>query len=144
MDKIDGGSGNDRLKGGHDDDVIFGNEGKDHIDGDGGDDTLHGGLDADKVHGKKGNDKLVGGVGGDELKGDDGDDTLFSQDDIVLTADDGLIDYLQGGKGDLDTCYVGVGDFWKDCEFVFLNGVISTNLGPADNKPPKGFVGDWK
>src|SRR5215213_4365706 len=56
-DYVDGGIGNDTLKGSSGDDLLIGGEGNDALDGD------------------DGNDTLIGGTGNDTFKGGDGSDT---------------------------------------------------------------------
>jgi len=58
---IDGGSGNDKLKGGGGADVILGAEDNDSIRGGGGRDVLIGGVDCDRIIGNSGDDILIGG-----------------------------------------------------------------------------------
>ncbi len=56
-------SGNDSLRGGAGDDLLFGQEGNDQLFGDAGDDDLIGGLGSDKLYGGGGDDILLGGLG---------------------------------------------------------------------------------
>ena len=69
---IDGGSGNDKLKGGGGADVILGAEDNDTIRGGGGRDVLIGGDDCDRIIGNSGDDILIGGS------------TIFDIDDADL------------------------------------------------------------
>jgi len=92
--------GNDDLRGGDGNDLMFGEAGADKLFGGQGDDTLSGGLDNDKILGGAGDDELSGGQGKDKLLGGGGDDTL--------SGDQGA-DYLHGGKGD-DAMAGGEGD----------------------------------
>lgn len=72
---IDGGPGNDTLRGGSGDDVLDGGTGIDYVYGNGGDDILSGGLDFDP-------DFLYGGAGRDLFVMRDGDLVLdFSTTD---------------------------------------------------------------
>lgn len=82
--------GNDDLRGGEGNDVMFGEAGADTLHGGEGDDALSGGVGADRLFGGAGNDSLDGGSGDDKLLGDSGDDKL--------TGGDGK-DYLHGGTG---------------------------------------------
>lgn len=72
---IDGGEGNDVLKGKHEDDTISGGFGHDYIDGINGDDKLFGNEGNDEIIGDIGNDIINGGKGYDYLDGGFGDDT---------------------------------------------------------------------
>ena len=117
---LDGGAGNDRLKGGQKGDTILGGAGNDVIDGYGGNDVLLGGNGNDWVKGDfgshsyasySGNDFICGGSGNDVLEGENGNDRLFGG---------GGTDDLRGGNGnDLVTtgpCPTskGFGDFDRD------------------------------
>ena len=84
---IDGGAGNDRLRGGGGDDTLIGGPGRDELKGSDGDDVLDGGADDDNLFGGKGFDVLLGGDGNDDLKGGGSG------------GDDGATD--GGGKGDI-------------------------------------------
>jgi Ca2+-binding RTX toxin-like protein len=96
---IDGGKGNDWLRGGGGHDIILAGLGNDHADGGLGDDVLVGDAGHDKLVGGDGNDELEGGVGHDHLSGGDGDD--------ILTGGDGH-DRLKGGDG-VDELFGGNG-----------------------------------
>ena len=69
---IDGGAGNDKLKGGAGADVILGAEGNDRLIGGLGRDVLIGGEGCDRIIGNSGEDLLIGGT------------TLFDIDDSTL------------------------------------------------------------
>ena len=69
---IDGGSGNDKLRGG---------PGNDTLRGGSGDDKLYGGDDRDHLYGDTGDDEIYGGDGQDVLYGGAGDDYLDGGDD---------------------------------------------------------------
>jgi Ca2+-binding RTX toxin-like protein len=87
---IDGGSGNDTIRGEEDDDELKGND---------GDDTLYGGSGADTMYGQKGNDILYGEADDDLMFGGDGNDQIFGgagDDKIFGKAGQ---DYMQGGIG---------------------------------------------
>ncbi len=74
--QIDGGTGNEKLKGTTGDDLIDGGDGDDRIKGGKGNDCLHGGDGDDQVEGGKGDDRVGGGPGKDRVKGGRGEDTL--------------------------------------------------------------------
>ncbi|MHC4880029.1 MAG: SdrD B-like domain-containing protein, partial [Planctomycetota bacterium] len=102
--RIDGGAGNDTIRGGDaadnllggdDDDVIAGGAGPDLIEAGDGDDLVNGGAGVDTINGRDGNDSLSGGIhtdyifghiGNDVIVGHDGSDRLFGGggNDIVL------------------------------------------------------------
>ena len=93
---IDGGGGNDTIKG--KDDELRGGDGNDYVRGGGGNDQVFGGT---------GNDRVTGGSGHDELHGGDGHDFLFGGSGT---------DIMYGGAGDdifflKDTLDPDLGDF---------------------------------
>jgi Ca2+-binding RTX toxin-like protein len=73
---IDGGPGNERLRGTNAADTINGNAGNDRIFGRAGDDGLRGGPGNDRVFGGDGNDTVNGDAGNDRIAGGTGDDTI--------------------------------------------------------------------
>ncbi|MGH1454785.1 MAG: Ig-like domain-containing protein [Paracoccaceae bacterium] len=108
-DSIEGGEGDDTLLGGDGNDTVLGGLGNDSIDGgrnadllDGGegDDTLIGGNGEDTLLGGDGNDLLDGGTGGDVMDGGDGDDTILGSSGR---------DTIDGGEGN-DSITSGLGE----------------------------------
>jgi|GEM_PF-375242 len=114
---IDGGGGNDSIRGSLFDDIINGDDGDDYIFGDKGndtinggagrdtivaglgDDTVYGGDDNDILIGAGGNDTMYGGLGVDVLAGKEGNDTLRGEEgNDRLYGEDGD-DYIYGGDG---------------------------------------------
>jgi Ca2+-binding RTX toxin-like protein len=96
---INGGSGNDRLIGGRGVNVIDGGDGRDYIAGGRGDDILRGGKGDDVIYGLGGNDTIEGGAGKDYLDGGEGNDAVRGgdgNDDIFGGRGN---DILEGGKG---------------------------------------------
>jgi Ca2+-binding RTX toxin-like protein len=73
---IKGGSGNDDINAGDENDLIDGGDGSDDIDGLGGNDYIAGGGGANDISGGKGNDTLIGGDTTDQLFGGEGNDLL--------------------------------------------------------------------
>jgi hypothetical protein len=69
--------GNDTLDGGFGDDVLKGNAGTDTLRGSFGNDTLYGGAGGDTLQGSFDNDILYGGSGRDTLDGGFDNDILF-------------------------------------------------------------------
>ena len=59
---LDGGDGNDRLKGGKGNDVLLGGAGDDHLDGSQGHDIMIGGAGADRLLGGPGDDLMIAGT----------------------------------------------------------------------------------
>ncbi len=98
---IEGGPGDDTLKGTTGEDAIFGYAGDDTISGRNGDDTLYGGDGNDTVNGQGGRDALFGGAGDDILiwdsldaviDGGGGTDTLDARGaDVDITTFTGTI-----------------------------------------------------
>lgn len=97
---INGGAGDDNLKG---------LDGNDALNGGAGADTIDGGDDCDTLHGDAGNDLIFGGNNTDSLFGDGGNDTLNGgRGTDTLYGGDGD-DYLDGGD-DWDRTYGGAGN----------------------------------
>lgn len=106
--KIDGGLGDDDLRGRDGEDTLIGGKGKDILYGNGGNDLLNGGFGQDKLYGEKGSDLLYGGYGDDSLSGGDGNDRLHGDHgDDYITGDSGN-DRLHGAWGN-DTLIGGNG-----------------------------------
>jgi len=105
---LDGGEGNDRLKGGKGADVLLGGPGNDHLNGHQGDDVLVGGEDSDRLIGGPGDDVLIGGTFDGDLDAliaawNAGDSFSELRDagllDASLVGDDGAADKLTGASG---------------------------------------------
>ncbi|NBD16529.1 MAG: hypothetical protein GVY04_10435 [Cyanobacteria bacterium] len=105
-DEIKGGIGNETFRGGADKDKLEGKEGNDSLFGDAGpddikggkgNDTLDGGAGNDKLNGEEGNDTLTGGAGNDELDGNKGDDVLIGVKPEANDPGAGEFDKLKGG-----------------------------------------------
>ncbi len=75
---IEGGTGNERLRGTDGDDRIDGGDGRDRISGRKGRDCLQGGADHDRVKGGPDADRVAGGPGRDRLTGNRGRDKIRS------------------------------------------------------------------
>lgn len=101
-DALVGGDGADTLRGGDGNDNLAGHSGADSLAGDAGADTLVGGEGDDSADGGDGDDWVAGGIGNDALHGGEGIDTLDGNDglDTLRGADDGWLDFLNGGSGD--------------------------------------------
>ena len=69
---VDGGRGNDELRGTAGADTLKGNSAQDRLFGLGGRDLLRGGSGNDRLKGGGGADRLDGGSGNDALDGGDG------------------------------------------------------------------------
>lgn len=120
-DRIEGGSGHDKLYGGADNDTIDGGSGQDIITGGAGNDKLQGGAHTDKIWGGAGNDLIKGGsdfsVGdilhnvslwlsgqstsgaGDVLHGGAGNDTIHGDSGNDKIYGGAGNDLLRGGSG---------------------------------------------
>jgi Ca2+-binding RTX toxin-like protein len=75
---VDGGSGDDVIKGSDGSDLIAGGEGNDILDGGAGDDRIVGDRGSDTMNGNAGDDTLVwnNGDGTDVMNGDEGSDDV--------------------------------------------------------------------
>ena len=134
--EIHGGAGNDQIRGGSCDDVVFGDDGRDVIllgegdnwaDGGGGNDLIAGRSGTDTIHGGGGNDSLYGGKGRDHLYGGIGNDRLSGG---------GGSDLLVGGLGN-DRLWSGSG------ADVLLGGIGNDNLrGGTQNDLLVGGIGN--
>jgi hypothetical protein len=91
IERIVGGSGNDRIEGSDADNSLSGRDGDDTITGLGGNDSLDGNNGDDLLNGGEGDDVLTGDAGNDTMNGDNGDDAFI--------ANDGQADTLDGGNG---------------------------------------------
>jgi len=106
---IDGGGGDDTLRGSHQRDVLSGGDGNDYIKGHKGQDVVLGGAGADRLEGNRGDDLLFGGAGDDRLYGLIDDDQLFGEDGADILDGGSGNDRLEGGDG-ADTLHGGLGD----------------------------------
>ncbi|MET9763161.1 calcium-binding protein [Streptomyces sp. NPDC006372] len=73
---VDGGPGDDTLRGGDGDQILRADDGADTVYGGAGDDELYGGRGNDILYGNSGADRIWGNSGDDELYGGPGADTL--------------------------------------------------------------------
>ena len=107
--RVDGGAGNDTIRGGRSNDILSGGSGADAIDGRDGDDEVNGGNDNDRLYGYRGNDTINGDAGNDLIYGHDGDDEINggAGDDLIFGQDDD--DTINGEAGN-DRLYGQDGD----------------------------------
>lgn len=125
-DRIYGESNRDLIRGGEGADEIYGGEGEDEIDAWSGDDLVHGGKGNDDLRLRQGADTATGGAGSDLLIGGEGDDVLRGG-----SGDDGLIggaarDALDGGSG-ADVIVAGV------VPYGFSRAAFLYSPGPIEN-----------
>lgn len=80
--EMNGGQGNDTLRGGVFQDTIYADKGDDSISGGPGNDILYGLDGNDLIRGGKGDDILYGGAGSDTLYGDIDIDRLYTGDGL--------------------------------------------------------------
>jgi Ca2+-binding RTX toxin-like protein len=100
VERLAGGSGDDKLYADDDPNVLVGNGGNDTIYGYGGNDVITVAGGADGVWGGAGDDAITGGDGANKLYGEDGNDTLASG---------GGADTVDGGAG-TDSVTAGAGN----------------------------------
>ena len=106
FDIIRGYEGDDRLRGKGDKDILFGDEGRDTLAGNNGDDTIFGGTGNDKAYGGNGDDSIVGGTGNDFAHGGSGMDVLTGVDPDSTQPGLGELDRFRGGDN-ADTFVLG-------------------------------------
>lgn len=118
---LEGGSGNDKMRGTAFDDTIIGNGGSDFIEANNGDDVLFGGTGDDDLFGGNGNDLIVGDGDNDHLRGSAGADTLSPGSGE---------NFVDGGSGDDVAIFSGdILDYKHDCIIdvgLLLSGDIDT------------------
>ncbi|MBK8174860.1 MAG: type I secretion C-terminal target domain-containing protein [Rhodospirillales bacterium] len=128
---LNGGVGNDIIKGLDGDDTLRGVDGNDTMYGGNGIDTLYGGNGDDALNGDAGNDILQGDAGNDlvkglagddNLKGNDGNDTLYggTENDTLSGGNNDDILYGEAGNDTLN------GDSGNDT-FVYSAGLDVLN-----------------
>lgn len=164
---LDGGAGNDRLKGAAGNDLLLGGPGNDSLNGHTGNDVLIGGLGADQIQGGPGDDLLIAGTtsfdahpaalasllaawsgpGSYEQRTaaiQAGMTPLVVGGSAPTVFDDGAVDRLNGESG-LDWFFAGVGDAINGKHPAeFVNGVpvpgglaLSAKHGNGKGKGPK-------
>ncbi len=92
-------TGNDKLDGTGDDDVIYAYAGNDKISAGAGNDLVDGGSGNDKINGGLGNDTLYGGLGNDNIVDSAGVNLVYGgsgNDTIKLTSTEGSTIYGDG------------------------------------------------
>jgi Ca2+-binding RTX toxin-like protein len=98
IERVLGGSGNDRFIGNHLNNAYLGGDGDDTMSGAGGADALQGQGGHDVIVGGAGNDFLDGGAGNDSIYGQAGNDVLLGQgNNDHLFANDNARDTVNGG-----------------------------------------------
>ncbi|MES2843737.1 MAG: Hint domain-containing protein [Pseudomonadota bacterium] len=136
-DTVDGGSGNDTIWTGDDDDLVTGGTGADSIDGGYDRDTIYGGDGSDSLIGGEGSDSIEGGADGDAIYGGEDPtaiDTSIITDDTDLATDNNR-DTLHGGDGH-DSIYGG-----DDRDLLFGDAGNDVLDGGIDNDTLSGGAG---
>jgi Ca2+-binding RTX toxin-like protein len=129
-DTLDGGAGDDILRGRDGNDTLLGDAGADTLDGGNGDDAMLGGAGADALAGGDGNDTLDGGAGADAMAGNAGNDAYH-----VDNADDTLTELAGEGT---DTVHVtGLGAFtladnFENLAFTGAGNFVGTGNAAAN------------
>jgi Ca2+-binding RTX toxin-like protein len=122
---IEGGEGDDLLRGSWKADVLTGGPGKDRLEGHQDVDSIQGGPADDQLTGGDGNDTLVGGAGKDTYSASGGNDVIF--------ADDGEADGSINGGSETDTAYYDAG---LDPTPVAVENRIAVTPPPPPPPPP--------
>ncbi len=140
-----GTSGDNRLNGTEQADIILTFGGNDVISGRGGDDLIISGGGNDSIGGGSGNDNIFAGSGNDAVSGGDGDDRIFGGkgNDLIdggagndlLSGDNGN-DTILGGAGN-DTAFGGKGN-----DFVGGGDGNDSLFGGRDNDTVDGGAGN--
>jgi Ca2+-binding RTX toxin-like protein len=125
------GSGRDTLNGGDGNDQLRGGSGRDVLNGENGDDTLDGGAGNDTLTGGNGRDLFIGGVGNDTLNFD------ADQDTFVYTSGDGtdvVKQFSRGMNGDfmsfMNIPFIDVVRSGSNTEFRLSDGIANnSNFG---------------
>lgn len=99
-DVISGLAGSDRIRGNSGNDTIYGHSGNDWLSGDNGNDVISGHLGRDFIFGGHGADRLWGQDGHDRIHGGTGRDRLSGGTGNDWLYGDGGIDTLIGGAGE--------------------------------------------
>ena len=109
IENVNGGAGNDKIKGNRFANILNGEDGNDKLTGLGGGDVLSGEGGNDKLFGGSGDDKIFGGNGKDKLKGDKGIDQLWGgegRDIFEVTTGDGY-DIIEDFTDRKDRIFLG-------------------------------------
>ena len=150
-DEIYGGSGEDFIRGGRGDDVIYGEGDADDIAGESGADVIFGGEGNDSLSGdasyvagaEHGADYIDGGAGNDQIAGEGGDDVIYGGvgDDLILGDSVTLAvafhggDFIDAGDG-ADIVNAGAGD-----DIVLGGEGADLLVGDAGNDVLEGGAG---
>ena len=138
-------SGDNRLNGSEQSDIILTFGGNDVISGRGGDDLIISGGGNDSIGGGGGNDDIFAGTGNDVVDGGSGDDRIFGGkgNDLIdggagndLISGDNGNDTVLGGTGN-DTAFGGKGN-----DFVGGGDGNDSLFGGRDNDTVDGGAGD--
>jgi Ca2+-binding RTX toxin-like protein len=116
---VDGGPGNDWIRGDAANDTFFGGPGNDRLEGYRGNDTLDGGDGEDELSGYSGADHLAGGPGNDTLHPDDSEEPSA--------------DVVDGGPG-IDTIDSDYSSRFRESDLP--QGLSFTFAGGADDGRP--------
>ena len=105
----------------------IGGSGNDRLTGNGENNVLSGGAGIDKLFGNGGNDQLIGGDGEDELDGGAGNDFISGLDGVLYPGGPlfrGVSDKLRGGAGK-DSFFVNDGDIIEDLSTDDVEGGVN-------------------
>lgn len=117
---IEGGEGDDLIRGAHGADDLDGGPGNDRIEGHHNSDVIDGGSGDDDITAGDGNDTVTGGPGSDSFALSSGDDTVH--------ADDGEADGAISGGSGIDTAFYDDG--------LDPNPIAVENKFPTTPPPP--------
>ena len=140
-----GTSGDNRLNGSEQSDIILTFGGNDVISGRGGDDLIISGGGNDSIGGGSGNDDVFAGTGNDVVDGGIGDDRIFGGKGSDLIDGNAGSDFISGDTGN-DTILGGTGNDTafggKGNDFVSGGDGNDSLYGGRDNDTVDGGAGD--
>ena len=122
---IEGGNGDDTLRGSSEPDEVTGGAGNDRLEGDASADVIDGGPGNDNISAGDGPDTATGGPGSDTFAMSDGNDTVY--------ANDGEADGNINGGAAIDTAYYDGG---LDPNPVAVEHRFPTTAPPPPPPPP--------
>ena len=123
-----GGSGNDTITGGSDDDIIYADGDNDTVHGRDGNDSVHGDAGVDTVNGNAGNDWVTGDEDADTISGAAGNDQVFGGDGVDSIEAGSGDDVVDGGTGNEGTLDGGTHVFGDTVRYLDRDAGVTANI----------------